>query len=337
MIDALQSFSLELLESFVQPQKRVFWGYLACAGIIALLWCRFIRHQSVLDALRTIFDRRAWWSKSARTDYKVMAVNSVVVPLIAPKLISQAAVAYILFGAMHGIFSGRPMMAAQWPDWTIMAAFTATLFITDDFARYVVHRLLHRVPALWAFHKIHHSATSLNPLTIFRTHPVEGVLFIARNALVQGACIGIFVFFFGERVGLVTIIGANAFNFMFNALGSNLRHSHIPIRYWPAIERVLISPAQHQIHHSIDRKHHDKNFGVVLAVWDLAFGTHCFSEPNQKLSYGLDADSDIHNRNLSSVYVGPLRESAAAINQALALVARRSLAFLNRVSAKMTA
>ncbi|MEC7230725.1 MAG: sterol desaturase family protein, partial [Verrucomicrobiota bacterium] len=45
------------------------------------------------------------------------------------------------------------------------------LFILDDFARYWLHRWLHAIPLLWSFHKVHHSASTLNPFTVFRTHP----------------------------------------------------------------------------------------------------------------------------------------------------------------------
>ena len=106
------------------------------------------------------------------------------------------------------------------------------------------------IPVLWAFHKVHHSATALNPLTVFRTHPIESIVFSLRGALVQGICIAVFVFFFGGQVQLVTVFGAGILNFLFNALGANLRHSHIPIGFWKPVEYVFISPAQHQIHHS---------------------------------------------------------------------------------------
>ena len=56
-------------------------------------------------------------------------------------------------------------------------------------------------------------------------------------------------------------------------LWANLRHSHVWITYGRIMERLLISPAQHQIHHSKNKVHFDRNFGVVLAIWDGMFGT----------------------------------------------------------------
>ena len=97
-----------------------------------------------------------------------------------------------------------------------------------------------------------------------------------------------FVFLFGNNVDLVTILGANIFVFLFNIFGSNLRHSHIGIRYWKWLEYFLISPAQHQVHHSISINHHDKNFGAAFAIWDWIFGSLHHSEDTDKLVLGIE-------------------------------------------------
>ena len=137
---------------------------------------------------------------------------------------------------------------------------------------------MHRIPILWALHKVHHSAETLNPITIYRTHPLEGIIFTLRASLSQGIAISTFFFLFGSKVDLFTILGANIFIFIFNVAGSNLRHSHIYIRYWRWLEYFLISPAQHQIHHSLEERHYDKNFGATLSIWDWVGGSLHHSE-----------------------------------------------------------
>ena len=149
-----------------------------------------------------------------------------------------------------------------------MASFTVCHFLCDDLSKYLVHRALHRWPVLWAFHKVHHSATTLTPLTVYRTHPLEAVIFSLRGSAVQAVVVAVFIFFFGSAVDLFTVLGASVFLFAFNAAGSNLRHSHVRIGYGRRLERILMSPAQHQIHHSVEERHHDKNFGTVLSLWD---------------------------------------------------------------------
>nr|WP_216092588.1 sterol desaturase family protein [Candidatus Marithrix sp. Canyon 246] len=49
-----------------------------------------------------------------------------------------------------------------------MVLFTLSLFIFSDLTRYLLHRLLHSIPILWEFHKVHHSAKVLNPFTFYR-------------------------------------------------------------------------------------------------------------------------------------------------------------------------
>lgn len=311
------------LTQFIDPAKRLYWGYLLAAALIAVAWAALERRRGNDDVLHALFSRRTWFSRSAWADCRVLLINSVILGVVAPRLLGSAAVAAALFTLLHEAFGGRPSLMPGLPGWTIATAFTVWLFVVDDFARYWVHRLLHTVPALWAFHKVHHSATTLNPLTVVRTHPVEGMIFAIRSALVVGFCIAVFVFAFGDRVSLVMVLGANVFKFLFNILGSNLRHSEIPLGYWRWLEKLLISPAQHQVHHSDSPEHHDRNFGVVFAVWDAMFGTLCHSERGQSLTYGLGPGCpDPHG--LKSLYFTPVTESVRCLGRAAGIRQMRS-------------
>ena len=166
---------------------------------------------------------------------------------------------------------------------------------------------MHKWPILWALHKVHHSAEVLTPLTVYRTHPLEGIVFTIRGTFTQGVSISSFIFFFGNSVDLLTVLGANLFLFLFNTAGSNLRHSHIGIRYWSWLEYIFISPAQHQLHHSIDIAHHDKNFGAALAIWDYTFGSLHHSEEIESLHLGIETDDKNFNK-LSTLYLSPVLE-----------------------------
>lgn len=66
----------------------------------------------------------------------------------------------------------------------MVLCFTLCHFLLDDLSKYLVHRALYRWPVLWAFHKVHHSAITLTPLTVYRTHPLEAVLFSLRGSAV---------------------------------------------------------------------------------------------------------------------------------------------------------
>ncbi len=72
----------------------------------------------------------------------------------------------------------------------------------------------------------------------------------------------------------------------------------------------MLSPAHHQVHHSTDERHFDRNFGSTLAIWDRLFGT--FYQPSEKreaLRFGLDDDVAPHG--LRAAIVTPLQGALA--------------------------
>ena len=304
-------FAERLADQLLNPKKRVFLGYLLSALVIA-----FAVQRIAGGAHPRLFDRRIWWSRSARADYRIAVLNQAVMMGVAPRLISTLGLATLLFEAMHVWFDGRPVLLADAPGWAVAAGFTLALFLLDDATRYLLHRWLHAWPVLWCFHRVHHTAETLTPFTVYRTHPVEGVLFALRATLVQAAGVAGFVFFFGDRAELVTVLGANAIIFAFNVAGSNLRHSHVRISYGRIVERVLISPAQHQIHHSAAARHAGRNFGAVLAVWDWIGGSLCLAERGRALRFGLPGAGAASHR-LAGVYLAPFRDAAAILYKSL--------------------
>ena len=104
---------------------------------------------------------------------------------MTPRLISSLALATFLFEALHLWFDGRPLLWPGLPGWAIAASFTLFLLVLDDATRYLVHLAMHRLPVLWAFHKVHHTAETLTPLTVYRTHPAEAVVFGERPQIGQ--------------------------------------------------------------------------------------------------------------------------------------------------------
>ena len=150
---------------------------------------------------------------------------------------------------------------------------------------------MHRFSFLWRFHQIHHSAERLTPMTLYRTHPVESLVSALRRTAVVGFSTGFFIFLFGGKVSAFDIIGVNIIDFVFNVLASNLRHSHVWVSFGP-LSYIFISPAQHQIHHSQNPKHFDKNLGIVLSLWDLLFGTFYYPKKKEFLRFGLPGEKN---------------------------------------------
>lgn len=295
--------------------KRVSIGYLGSATLVALLWFYWRHNWPIGHTFKQLFGRHIWWSQSARLDYTLVLVNQAVMLLLRPFLVGKLVIATAIFYAMT---DWLVPVAWSWSGltWLVPIVYTLVLFLLDDASRYWLHRLMHRWPVLWAFHRLHHSAKTLTPFTVLRTHPVEAVLFGLRGALVQGLATGTFVYLFGNKVSLLSVLGANGLVFLFNLLGANLRHSHVPLSYGGRVEKWLLSPAQHQLHHSQDIAHYDKNLGVVLAIWDRWGGTWLAYEPQISLQFGV-CDQYGQHENLMQAYWQPLQQSGQAAKQVI--------------------
>ena len=307
-------FVSNMFEHFSDPRKRVFLGYIFLSVLIAILWLLKIKKLSFKQSLKYIFDKKAIFSTSSKSDIKLFLINRVFVLFVSPLLVTQLAIATIIYHFLKSLTWLDIGMFSDTPKLFIILSFTAFIFILDDFTKFIIHRWMHKWTILWSLHKVHHSATTLTPLTIYRTHPLEGVIFTLRGSFTQGISISTFVFFFGNSVDLFTIIGVNIFIFSFNVAGANLRHSHIGIQYWKWLEYILISPAQHQLHHSVAQKHYDKNFGATLALWDWIFGSLHHSENTETLSLGVTDKEILAPHSLYTLYVSPITEIRIIIN-----------------------
>jgi len=301
MTSFISEYWSDLSELFSNSQQRLYFGYLLCALIIAFFWL-IKSGENVKGSLAKAAGMRQWLCRSALADYQLIIINKAVFLLLIPLLVTKLSIATAMFELMHQGFSQRSSIDNELPSWLIISAFTLCIFLLDDLARFYLHKLMHEIPWLWEFHKTHHSATAMTPLTVLRTHPVEGLIFALRSAFVQGLCIAVFIYFFADKVDLYTVLEVNVLVFAFNVAGANLRHSHVPIYYWRWLETIIISPAQHQIHHSIQPRHFNKNYGAILAIWDKFCDSHCYSEPQHALQFGLNRKQLRSEHHLYSLY-----------------------------------
>lgn len=132
-------------------------------------------------------------------------------------------------------------------------------FLLKDFLEWNIHRLLHIVPWLWEFHKLHHSIEELDWIGNFRFHWGEVVVYKTLSYLPL-VVLGVD----GTVILIIAIIGT---------LMQDLNHANLPIDYGP-LKYILNSPRMHVWHHDVEM--HGKggqNFGIVLSVWDWLFGT----------------------------------------------------------------
>ena len=269
----------------LSAEKRLFWLFLLSAAVLAL-WVTMQRREMTLGRVcQLFFNKKYWLNRSTFIDVSLLVGNSIfrvalLVPLFGGHLLATMWVAHSLQSNLGNAVS----IAMPW--WLIALCYSSFFFLLEDFSRFWLHSQMHRWPLLWRWHRVHHSATVLTPLTLRRVHPFEMVLYYLRGLVVFAGVSGIFVYQFGRQLSALDILGVDALGFLFNLAGANLRHSHIWLGFGRG-ERWFISPAQHQLHHSASEEHRDCNFGSCLAIWDKKAGSWIAAQCPQHLRFGL--------------------------------------------------
>jgi len=289
------------------PEDRLCWVYLLSAVLIAG-WARGKFKQLRWAKIKLYFFS---WQASALLDYQFFIVNRVLFGLCFSPLflalniwVSRACENHLhQFVPMLQAIAAAPFgMRSGWND----LALTIFSLIAMDGAFFLSHRLQHRVPALWAFHKVHHSAQVLTPLTAYRVHPVDDILSLTMSALLVGVVEGVFALITSHSSHILTFAGVQIGLIIFYMAGFNLRHSRAWMSYGMFWSHWFISPAQHHIHHSLKPEHFDKNFGFIFAFWDRCCGSLLIPSQSQRIRVGLTSTTnDMHFRSVWALYCYP--------------------------------
>jgi len=298
-----------LLRSAIQPllfpaeaTHRIYWLYLLSAAAMAIAFHLYRQRRRRLLGLKAclahLVPKAVYAHRSAFLDYRFFYVNTALLGLVLGPVVASSTVATAIARAF-----GTPAAGQAGP--LAMAALTIALVVAMDLALYIGHWLQHRIPLLWEFHKIHHSAEVLTPVTAFRAHPFDDLLNLTLSAFLTGVVQGLFYLGFGTGIVDARILGVNALLFAWYLTGFNLRHSHIWIAYPRWLSHIVISPAQHQIHHSKAPCHFDKNMGFIFACWDALFGTLYVPREKEELTYGLADDEHLAFTSLRALYLRP--------------------------------
>ena len=298
-MDALQPIifhityhATQALTAFIQPSSYLYWPYTLSTLALAF-WLG--RSQ--------FFSKALWWNSSSIQDYKLYFGNFLVWPALMTVLwINESSVVATLNRLL-----GASTEPSPWADsWTARIAFTVAIFVAYDLGRFIAHTLLHRIPALWEIHKVHHSATVMTPMTAYRLHPLEIAIMSAPAVLLTGATAWAFNRFLGAGISVYQLLGMHVFLALLNFI-DNLRHSPVWITYGQTLGRWIISPAHHQLHHSREERHIGCNVGFSLAIWDRMAGSLIVpSDKPEEFALGLDDDSDPKYSGLVSLYIKPV-------------------------------
>jgi sterol desaturase/sphingolipid hydroxylase (fatty acid hydroxylase superfamily) len=177
------------------------------------------------------------------------------------------------------------------------------LYMTIELAYWFDHLLSHKIAFLWEFHKVHHSAAVLTPFVNWRVHPVDTMVYINILSILAGSASGLIQYFAGEAFSLTSTVISGLLSVIYMALWGHLQHSQFWISCTGLAGRIFLSPAHHQIHHSRNPIHFDKNFGASLALWDWLFGTlHIPQRHNEHIRFGTEDDAHLKHLIPSVLY-----------------------------------
>ncbi|MEI7805905.1 MAG: sterol desaturase family protein [Hyphomicrobiales bacterium] len=290
---------------------------LGCALVIAAAVLVYRRKRKgrrirVRALIRALFPRRIVRSPSTVADAGYFLFNTFVYAGI----FGMAAVSYqFLTNAVIGgmVFAfGQPTPPAL-PEYASRSIITAMLFLAYEFGYWFDHYLKHRIPALWELHKVHHTAEVLSPLTTFRMHPLDTFIFGNILAVTAALTNGVASYMFGDTTYQYALSGNNIILVAFIHIYVHLQHSHMWIVFRGVLGRIFISPAHHQVHHSTNPIHFNKNLGSCLAIWDWLFGTlHVPGKQPEKLTFGVEpAYADAHT--ITGEFLSPMGRAFKAV------------------------
>jgi len=305
------------------PNERIFWGYLLSSLTLAAgVWAASLRGGAARPGLRGFlrfcFPPEVWRHPSAWLDVRYFFLHQMLRVWIYGAFAASVALASAdAVGAGLRALLGEPAPPARPLGLVGRAAITVLVIAAVDFAGFLAHWAQHKVPLLWDFHKVHHSARVMHPLSNYREHWVDNLLYAIVHGATSGAATSLAVRLLGQSVTPLEVLGVNVFVFAFNAAGYNLRHSHVWLA-WPGwLGWVLGSPAYHQIHHSVDPRHLDKNFAFMFPVWDRLFDCAYLPREREALRFGLADGSEDEYRSVLRLWFLPFalilqRERAGA-------------------------
>jgi sterol desaturase/sphingolipid hydroxylase (fatty acid hydroxylase superfamily) len=174
------------------------------------------------------------------------------------------------------------------------AAHAIAAIVLLDLWLYVWHRLNHRVPVLWRFHRMHHADHEMDVTTATRFHLGEHL----------GAAM--------LRLGIIPLVGATVVEVLaYDALVvavTMFHHANISIgRFDAPLRWLTVTPFMHKVHHSRLQRETDSNYSTLFSIWDRCFGSFRMREECHTIELGLDGMDDDRHQTIGGMLTTPFR------------------------------
>ena len=264
--DTVEAF---VRSSFEPLQYAAFFGVFA---IFALL--EGVAPRDPSPAMRV----RRWPANVVLTAMNIVVLSTLPVGIVAAADWAQGA----RLGLLHMI---------EVSPWAVFAIG----FLGRAFLSWGTHYLNHKVPFLWAIHRVHHADTRLDVSTTVRFHPLEFVfttpLTLAGVVLLGAPPVAILIY-------EVMDAGVTVFS-----------HANVRLPWWVdrPLRLFIVTPDVHRVHHSSHQPETDSNYGAVLTIWDRVLGTYRrkSAEDLATQETGLSETQDSRSRNLLWLLILP--------------------------------
>jgi sterol desaturase/sphingolipid hydroxylase (fatty acid hydroxylase superfamily) len=298
------------------------WNALLLMFVIAMILF-FIRsghgsrgadgHERKSGLLAFLLPKDIYTHVSARVDIWLWLFEQLFRPLWVASLLVTVGpgTETLVISALEQVFGATSGLQVNLP-W--MLFYSLVTLLCYDFVFFIIHYSMHRIPFLWALHKVHHSAEVLTPLTRYREHFLVGPLWAAGAALAYGFAAGVFGYLFNGNITEATVLNIGFFALLFGFNGS-FRHYHVQFNYPRWLCRWLHSPAMHHVHHSYLPQHWDKNMAAVTSIWDRLFGTLYIPEVDEYTPWGLGPEAQREQRTFWQNATGPFRDWSAMLQR----------------------
>ena len=255
-----------LLDSITHPNWHNYFYWLLGLSLIA--WG--------LEILFPWRKNQAVFRKDFWLDAFYLFFNFFLFDLIAYNAISNVGVE--LFSEFLALFGIQNLVALKVNALPVWLHFIV-LFLVADFIQWNVHRLLHKSPTLWKFHKVHHSVKEMGFAAHLRFHWMESIVYKTIQyiplTMLGFGLLDLFV------VHIITI-----------AIG-HLNHSNLNLSYGP-LKYLINNPKMHIWHHAkkLPENSYGVNFGISLSLWDYLFGTDYIPSDGRDVELGFENDEN---------------------------------------------
>jgi len=230
-------------------------GLPATANEPLLLAAAVTGFYTLIALLEVALRHRAEWSRP-RGDLATDALHLAVTGPLASGLYDAVGRG---LAATGGAWIAGRVGLGLWPaDWPAVAQLFLAILVAE-LGHYWFHRISHERDLVWRLHATHHSAKRLYWLNATRFHPLDLFALIA--------CQSTPLFLLGiDRRAYLTYA-------LFAVVYGQLQHCNVEVRTPRGVDHVFSTPGVHRWHHSIDAREGNHNYGAILSIWDVVFGT----------------------------------------------------------------